>query len=247
MLNTMQNQYNLRKIREIANMNQAEFATELGVTREYVNKMENGKAGVKKKVAQKLRQFIEAHQVEGNFAEIEMVGIAHPAPSKIQVPYVEQRREKKAEKAVIEVPLVGQKAQAGFAKSYDQVDYLDTLEKYALPPGVNGTGAVWSYFEIDGDSMEPTFFAGDVVLTTLLPHEDWNDIKNFCVYVILAGEQLLIKRVYRKSADMWVLISDNEEQYPQQLLAVHTIKQIWTFRRHIRSKVMPPREFKIIA
>jgi phage repressor protein C with HTH and peptisase S24 domain len=185
--------------------------------------------------------------LDGTLPDVELMGSAHPAPSKMLVPYVEQRRDKKAEKTVIEVPLVAQKAQAGYAKSYDQVDYLDGLEKYALPPGVNGTGAVWSYFEVDGDSMEPTFYSGDVVLATLLPHEDWADIKNFCVYVILAGEQLLIKRVYRKSPDMWVLISDNEEQYPQLLLPVYSIKQIWTFRRHIRSKVAPPREFKITA
>src|SRR6476661_6819475 len=228
----MNNTYNLRKIRELYNLNQTEFAQALGVTREYVNKMENGKAGVKKKVAQKLQQFMEARQGDGFYPDVEMVGMAHPTPSQILVPYVDQRREKKAEKTTIEVPLVAQKVQAGYAKSYDQVDYLDSLEKYALPPGVNGTGAIWSYFEVDGDSMEPSFFAGDIVLATLLPHEDWSDIKNFCVYVILAGEQLWIKRVYRKSADMWVLISDNEDQYPQQLLPVHTIKQIWTFRRH---------------
>lgn len=243
----MQTVHNLKKIREICNLNQAEFAQALGVTREYVNKMENGKCDVKKKVAQKLQQFIEARQAEGFLPDVELVGMAHSLPSKMTLPYVEQRREKKGEKTIIEVPLVAQKAQAGYARSYDQVDYLESLEKYTLPPGVNGTGAVWSYFEVDGDSMEPTFYAGDMVLATLLPHEDWSDIKNFCVYVILAGEQLLIKRVYRKSADMWVLISDNEEQYPQQLLSVHTIKQIWTFRRHIRSKVVPPREFKIVA
>jgi len=243
----METGYNLKKIREIYNFNQTELAQVLGITREYVNKMENGKAGVKKKVALKLRQLLESKQADGIYPDVDVMGMAHPAPSQILVPYVEQRREKKAEKTEIEVPLVAQKAQAGYAKSYDQVDYLDRLEKYALPPGVKGTGAVWSYFEVDGDSMEPTFYAGDIVLATLLPHEDWADIKNFCVYVILAGEQLLIKRVYRKSADMWVMISDNEDQYPQQLLPVHTIKQIWTFRRHIRSKVVPPREFKITA
>jgi hypothetical protein len=46
---------------------------------------------------------------------------------------------------------------------------------------------------------------------------------------------------------MWVLISDNEEQYPQMLLPVHSIKQVWTFRRHIRAKVAPHKEFRITA
>jgi phage repressor protein C with HTH and peptisase S24 domain len=145
------------------------------------------------------------------------------------------------------VPLVAIKAQAGYIKGYEQVDFMDGLEKYSLPPGINPTGAVWRYFEIDGDSMEPTLSAGDVVLATMVPVEDWNDIKNFSVYIILTADQLLIKRLYRKTATEWVMISDNEEAYPQVLLKVEDVKQLWLFRRHIRSKLAPPKEFKITA
>jgi transcriptional regulator with XRE-family HTH domain len=242
----MKNLYNFKEIRELRGLNQAEFAQALGVSREYVNKIEKGRCDVTKGIAARLQQFIQ-EQYQNEVPEIDILGGAHPAPPAASVPYYEQRREKKQEKTILEVPLVAQKAQAGYVRAYEQVDYLDSLEKYALPPGVNGTGAVWSYFEVDGDSMEPTFFAGDMVLATMLPHEDWADIKNLCVYVIVTADQLLIKRVYRKSPDMWVLISDNEEQYPQALMPVTAIKQVWTFRRHIRSKVAPPREFKITA
>ena len=243
----MQTLPNIKQIRELYNLNQSEFAKALGISREYVNKMENGKCEVKKKLAARLQQFIQEQQGGDFLPDVELLGMAHPAPPKANIPYYEQLREKKQEKEPLQVLLVAQKAQAGYAKGYEHVDYLDALEKYALPPGVNGTGAVWSYFEVDGDSMEPTFFAGDMVLASMLPHEDWNDIKDFCVYVILAGDRLVLKRVYRKSPDMWVLISDNEEQYPQQLLPVHSIKQVWTFRRHIRSKVAPPKTFRITA
>jgi phage repressor protein C with HTH and peptisase S24 domain len=145
------------------------------------------------------------------------------------------------------VPLVGIKAQAGYIKGFEQVDYMDTLEQYSLPPGVNPIGAVWRYFEIDGESMEPTLYAGDVVLATLVPVEDWNDTKNFCVYVIHTADQLLIKRLYNKSDSEWVLISDNEEAAPQVLLKKEDVKEIWFLRRHIRNRVPQPREFKITA
>jgi len=124
---------------------------------------------------------------------------------------------------------------------------MDKLEKYSLPPGVKPAGAIWRYFEIDGDSMEPTLSAGDVVLATMVPAEDWHDIRNFCVYIIHTADQLLIKRIYRKSDTQWVLISDNEETNPQVLLQVADVKQLWLFRRHIRSKVPQPREFRITA
>ncbi len=243
----MKNIHNIKEIRQLHNLTQEEFALALGITRELVNKMEKGKCGVSRGTAALLQQFVQERPRDAYSPDVEFVGTAHANPAKAAIPYVDQRREQKAERVQIQVPLVAQKAQAGYVKSYDHTDYIDSLEKYTLPPGVNGAGAVWSYFEVDGDSMEPTFSAGDVVLASMLSPEDWSDIKNFCVYVILAGDQLLIKRVYRKSADMWVLLSDNDEQYPQMLLPVHTVKQVWTFRRHIRAKVASPREFKITA
>jgi phage repressor protein C with HTH and peptisase S24 domain len=137
--------------------------------------------------------------------------------------------------------MVGIKAQAGYIKGYEQVDYVEALEQYSLPPGVNPTGAIWRYFEVEGESMEPTLYAGDVILASMLPHEDWNDIRNFCVYVILTEDQLLVKRVYRKSATEWILISDNEVYFPQLPIDITKIKQVWTFRRHIRSRLPQPK------
>lgn len=243
----MKTVYNLKEIRQLHNLTQEEFALALGITRELVNKMEKGKCSVSKGTAALLQQFVQERQRENFSPEVEVYGFPHQAPPKMSVPYVELRRDKKQEKIPVQAPLIAQKVQAGYAKGYEHVDYLDALEKYSLPPGVNGTGAVWTYFEVDGDSMEPTFFEGDMILASMLPPEDWNDLKNFSVYVILAGDHLVLKRVYRKSPDMWVLISDNEEQYPQQLLPVDSIKQVWTFRRHIRAKVAPPKEFRITA
>lgn len=243
----VRNHYNIKEIRSLYNLTQEEFALQLGLSREMVNKMEKGKCAVSKATKALIRQFEMERKSENFSQDVEMMGGAHENPSKIAVPYFEQRREQKNEKAPLEVPLVGIKAQAGYLKGFEQTDYIDTLDKYSLPPGVNPAGAVWSYFEVDGESMEPTLYAGDVVLTSMLPHEDWADIKKFYVYVILTSEQLLVKRVYKKSSVEWVLISDNEEAFPQITLKVEDVKQVWVFRRHIRSRVAPPREFKITA
>lgn len=238
---------NIKKIRELYNLNQTEFAALLGVTREYLNKMENGRLDVKKKVSQKLQKLLEERAQQQSFADVEWLGNPQLQPETVRIPYYEQLRRQKSERSEILVPLIAQKAQAGYAKGYEQTDYMNALEKFALPPGVHGAGALWSYFEVDGDSMEPTFYAGDMVLASMLPYEDWDDIKNFGVYVVLAGDRLVLKRVYRKSRDMWVFISDNEEQYPQQLVPVSSVQQVWTFRRHIRSKAAPPKDFRITA
>jgi phage repressor protein C with HTH and peptisase S24 domain len=242
----MYDTYKFMEIRELAGLTQGEFAKELDITRELVNKIESGRAKLTKRTVKRLQDFMATHQ-KGDFShDVNILGKASQQAPKGQ-PYHLARREQKNVPTSFLVPLVGIKAQAGYIKGFEQVDYVETLEQYSLPPGVNPTGAIWRYFEIDGDSMEPTLSAGDVVLATMVAHEDWKDLKNFCVYVLLTGDQLMIKRLYRKSETEWVMISDNEEGYPQVAINVEDVKQLWLFRRHIRAKVPQPKEFKITA
>lgn len=242
----MNSGYNIKEIRQLYNFTQQEMATALGITREMINKMEKGKRPLSRATQARLKLLLQERQGEQFSQEavkdVQFIGVPRRSSA---LPYHLHRLEQKNEASQFLVPLVAQKAQAGYVKSYDQVDYLDTLEKHALPPGVNPTGAAWSYFEVDGDSMEPTLFASDIILASMVPAEDWNDVKNFCLYVILVGDQLLAKRIYKKSDKEWVLISDNEEAYPQITIKVADVKQLWLFRRHIRSRVPQPKEFVI--
>lgn len=240
---------NLLEIRELASLSQTDFARKLGLSREVVNKMESGKMKPSKKTFIKVQTFLQEHQNTTRLGDVNILGKSSQTIGKRSLPksFLSQRLSNKNEPSTYLVPLVPVKAQAGYVKGFEQVDYMDTLEQYSLPPGVNPIGAVWRYFEIDGESMEPTMYAGDVVLATLVPVEDWNDTRDFCVYVIHMADQLLIKRLYNKSDKEWVLISDNEEVAPQVLLKKECVKGIWFLRRHIRNKVPQPREFKITA
>ncbi len=239
--------YNLKEIRQLHNLTQEEFAAALDITRELVNKMEKGKCGVSKGTSARIKIFQQSRQRENFSQEVEIIGSGGAAKEKKSpfAPYHLQRREQKMSPVHHQAPLIAQKAHAGYIKSYDQVDYIDSLQKFSLPPGVNPMGAVWSYFEVDGESMEPSLYSGDVLLASMLPVEDWDDIKDFNVYVILTTDNLLVKRIYRKNAQVWILLSDNEEAAPQVSIAIENIKQVWTFRRHIRSKVPPPKAFTI--
>lgn len=241
--------HNLLEIRDLAGMSQTDFAKKLGITREVVNKMESGKMKVSKRTSARLQKFLQDHPVGINMGDVNILGKSSQGTERRPkgISFHKQLLLDKNSHGAYMVPLVGIKAQAGYVKGFEQTDFMDTLDQYSLPPGVNPTGAVWRYFELDGDSMEPTLSSGDVVLATMVPHEDWSDIKNFCVYVILTADQLLVKRLYKKSAAEWVLISDNEEVAPQKLLNIEDVRQLWLMRRHIRSKAPVPKEFKITA
>ena len=241
----MMSAHNIKEIRQLYNFTQEEFAAALGITRELINKMEKGKCGVSRATSLLIKRFMEERKSEEFSHEVSIVGQAAPHPKREVLPYYVQRQEQKNKEEEFLVPLVGIKAQAGYIKGFEQVDFINALERYSLPPGVKKGGAQWSYFEVEGDSMEPTFSDGDVLLTTMVHTEDWRDIKDFCVYVILTADSLVVKRVFKKSETEWVLISDNEEGYAQRLLPLSHVKEVWTFRRHIRAKAPPPKEFKI--
>jgi transcriptional regulator with XRE-family HTH domain len=239
--------YKLIEIRKSLGLSQENFAHKIGYSREVVSKVENGKMEPSKWFVEAVLKFQNDYNFLHSGSDVKILGKFSHEPKKINQPFYKQIQVLKNHPSEYLVPLVGIKAQAGYVKGFEQTDFIETLQKYSLPPGVNPKGLEWSYFEVDGDSMEPTLSAGDILLTSLLPHEDWNEIKNFCVYVILTDEQLLVKRIYRKNENAWILISDNFETNPQVSINLSKIKQVWTLRRHIRSKVPQMKEVKIIA
>ena len=233
-----------RKLLEIRNnlgLNQEAFARKIGYSREVVSKVENKKMEPSKWFVDAVIKFQNDDSFQQSERDVKIIGKSSQGIKS----YLQQRQQQKNISSPLLIPLVGIKAQAGYVKGFEQTDFIETLEKYSLPPGVNPKGLEWSYFEVDGDSMEPTLSAGDVLLTSLLPQEDWNEIKNFGVYIILTGQQLLVKRIFKRNEKQWVLISDNEAAYPQALLDLSGVKQVWSFRRHIRSKMPQPKSFKI--
>ncbi|MEO6610702.1 MAG: S24 family peptidase [Chitinophagaceae bacterium] len=159
--------------------------------------------------------------------------------------YLVKRRAQKNSVQPFLAPLVPFKAQAGYVKAEDQSVFIDALEKYALPPGVNPQGAVWRWWEIEGTSMMPVFKSGQTILTSQVPFEDWAQIRNFYVYVIVTETRVLVKRLFAKSPDQWVLISENEKEYPQKLLPVQEVKELWVFRRKLVDDAPPSKMFKI--
>lgn len=241
----MLNANKLIEIRKSLGLSQEEFGRKIGYSREVVSKVENEKMEPSKWFVEAVLQLQNDRQFVQSGPDVKILGKFSHEPKKLYKPYFEQRQVLKNQPSELRVPLVGIKAQAGYVKGYEQTDFIETLEKYALPPGVNPKGLEWSYFEVDGDSMEPTLSAGDILLTSLLPSEDWADIKNFSVYVLLTDEQLLVKRIYRKNKE-WVLVSDNSDAYPQVSIDLSRIRQVWTLRRHIRSRLPPPREVDML-
>jgi phage repressor protein C with HTH and peptisase S24 domain len=227
---------NVKELRIKKGLTQEKFAEITGIPRGRINAWEN------RGTIPKLDDYNKIVSVLGEMDDDNETNVPHETKKE---DFITTRRNKKLASNSFMAPLVTIKAQAGYIRASDQIVYMDTLEKYALPPGVDPLGAVWAYWQVEGDSMEPAFYNGDYILATQVPRMDWDQLRNFYTYIIVTDEKVLIKRIFCQNSLEWVLISENEDHYPQQLLPVEYVKQVWVFRRHINSRVPPVKHFKI--
>lgn len=231
----------LKALREAAGMTQTEVASALDVTMRQVQRYEKDVYPKPDKI-RILNTLFDYDFFSLMNEEYDSVSQAAPEENES---FLTKRRKQKDVSNVHTAPLIPAKAQAGYAKALGQEVQLDQFEKYSLPPGIDPHGQSWAYWEIEGDSMEPTFHNGDLILASQVHALDWDNLRNYYVYVIVTHEQILIKRIFCKNQREWVLISDNENLYPQQLLLSENVKEIWVFRRHIDNKAPPPKKFEI--
>lgn len=136
-------------------------------------------------------------------------------------------------------------AQAGYYRKIVDPMFKSSLQKLFIP-GMPYRGESYRIWEVEGNSMEPTFKEGFNVLTEKV-EGPWRKIKEYHAYVIVTEDELMLKRLaYSKSKkDHWVLISDNEDLYPQFLLPVNEVKELWLVKRKLDWEMSPPKRFEI--
>ena len=144
------------------------------------------------------------------------------------------------EAGLIFVPVA---AQAGYSRKYMDPVYIDKLDRVFIP-GLKYKGDNFRYFEVEGDSMYPTLEEGMHVMAQKMEPEDWKNISNYYIHVIVTLSRVLIKRLYKKDDDTLVLISDNEDPYPQEKIKLEDIKELWLVKRKLDWRMTPPRQFE---
>ena len=137
-------------------------------------------------------------------------------------------------------------AQAGYPKRFNDPLYAKNLEKLFIP-GFPYRGERYRIWEVEGNSMEPTFKEHFHLLTEKVDQESWPTLRDFYAYVIVTVDDVLFKRIAKhpKHKDQWILISDNEELYPQFTLAISTVTELWVVKRKMDWEMSPPKRFEI--
>ncbi len=139
----------------------------------------------------------------------------------------------KSSEKIIYVPV---SAHAGYTEQFQDDVFLDELVSFSLPDYKFQRGS-YRCFDISGDSMEPSLFAGDKVVCSLIDNNNfYSSVRNNLVYVVVTHGAIVVKRVINKLKDSRVmtLISDNTYYKPFDI-AIDEIREIW----HVDVKISP--------
>lgn len=220
----------LREARTLKGLSQTEVAELIGVSLKSYQFYESGQRNPK---IDKVNKLIEVLEMQKTIV-----------PNKSS--YLEERLRAKNEEnyeedGIIYVPI---SAQAGYGKRIIDPMFKSALQKLFIP-GMPYRGERYRIFEVEGNSMEPTFKEHFHLLTENIEPEYWIKPKDYYAYVLITEESVLLKRVFKKNSKEWVLISDNEELYPQILFNVEELKELWIVKRKMDWEMAPPKKFEI--
>jgi len=140
------------------------------------------------------------------------------------------------------VVLVGAKAAAGYLRGFGDPVYVSTLPTYYLPNLGSGT---YRMFEVSGESMFPTLKDSDLVVCEWI--QDFRQIRDDRVHVIVTHDGLLVKRVLNRVAQEGKLVakSDNMEgtRYPALVIRAEDVKEVWYVRMYVSRQLMSPANY----
>lgn len=125
---------------------------------------------------------------------------------------------------------------AGYVEQFRDPVFLEDLVSFSLPDYKFQHGQ-FRCFDITGDSMEPSLFAGDKVVCSQVDGNNlYSAIRNNHVYVVVTDNALVIKRVINRIRERKTieLISDNTYYEPFEIPA-EEIREVW----HVQVKISP--------
>lgn len=143
---------------------------------------------------------------------------------------------------IVYVPVA---AQAGYGQSLHDPEYIRKLPSFSLP-GASFQHGTFRCFDVVGDSMEPTIFAGEKLICSFVEKEDYfRGIKDNYVYIIITRSGVVVKRVENllKQNRQLMLVSDNT-YYQAYALDIEDVSEVWKVTHKISDFMPSPRNIR---
>lgn len=208
-------------LRELLQMSQTEFSRKIGISQGALSQIESGRSRLSMET---LKNLTKAFNVNCNWLVIGDGDI-----------FYQEHGFKKKAKEKNGIPLVDVKARAGYIKSYDSINFINSLDTYHLPGFEDHLK--YRMFEIEGESMVPTFFSSEIVIAK--KNKNKENFKTDKLSVFLTKNSLIAKRAKRSadSPDLLKIISDNPE-FSNFDLHRNEVVEIWEIKGKITKKLL---------
>ncbi|MCU0387303.1 MAG: LexA family transcriptional regulator [Chitinophagaceae bacterium] len=219
----------MRHLRKSRGWTQDEMAQQLGIKRSLIGAYEEERADPRIDVLEGLMEIFQLSMDDLLLKDLSQAGSS----------YLDRRRKLKMmneDRAVIHfVPV---KAAAGYLAGYNDPEFVDELNTFALPMLAPGD---YRAFEIIGDSMLPTP-SGSVVVGEKV--ENLDAIKNDQPYIVVSRtDGIVYKRINKPAGKSkggtLTLISDNPS-YPPYTVRPEEIAEVWAAKMVISKPVEKP-------
>jgi len=149
---------------------------------------------------------------------------------------MQQSAAQKSHVSLEKIVYVPTAAHAGYTDQFNDPVFMEDLVSFSLPDYKFQHGT-YRCFDIMGDSMEPSLYAGDKVVCSQVDSNNfYSSVRNNLVYVIVMDGSLVVKRVLNKVREnrTMMMLSDNSYYQPYEV-AIEEIREIW----HVEVKISP--------
>lgn len=217
---------NIKHLRELKNLTQEYFASELNISRERVASYEQGRSSPPVEILIELSNYFNLPidvLIKNNLTSATDTSFINIGNQRILFPIkVNEDNEDMVE-------IIPTDASAGYLRGYTDPEYIESLNNLKLPFLPTGKHRA---FPIKGDSMLP-IKSGSFIIAKYL--EDISYLNSGSTYIVLTyNDGLVYKRVYDKIEEhkCLLMVSDNKK-YDPYYVPIQEILELWEFTCHI--------------
>lgn len=207
----------LKEIRESLNLTQTEFAALLGVKSSTAD-LERGKTRITGKVVAELMRLYQINPLwlygESKQQYLPLPETLSTLPKVIQVNQEEEEQ----------ILMVNQRASAGYPQNIHDTGWYEQLPAFNFPlPAFRN--ATYRGFQVEGDSMFPTFYSGDWVLAKAV--SSLNEATNHKIYVVVTRDSVVVKKLNKIVSKNFIELISLNKEYAPFTLPVSEIQELW--------------------
>ena len=140
---------------------------------------------------------------------------------------------------IVHVPLP---AHAGYAAQYADVEYINSLPRYSLPQFDLLPDCSLRSFEVCGESMMPTLFDNDIIISSYLHRINWQSkINSADIFVVIHNNGIVVKRLTnRLREEQCILLHSDNSDFSSYSMHISEVKEIWKVEAKISTRLQKP-------